>query len=268
MKRKSRVELEREYHESEDQARQGSRLIRGVYGSRVFDEAMSYHQDVLGDIAGLQVLDYGCGGGYDSARLRAQGALVTAFDISTTRLAEAQGHLSRNEAGAPVVLIQCAAGRLPFVDASFDAVFGKWVLHHLDLDEDLPEIVRVLKPGGKAAFVEPLIHNPILQTYRRLTPHLRSPDERALSMEDLAKVGSHFRKWEHKEFVFLSVLPALASALFPGRLASLGVRGWLKRVDRVSMLAASIKGCRELGAWSGETQRLEAKHEDVGRVAR
>jgi SAM-dependent methyltransferase len=121
---------------------------------------------------------------------------------------------------------------MPFADASFDAVFGKWILHHLDLDRDLPDIVRVLKPRGRAAFVEPLIHNPVLQIYRRLTPHLRSPGERALSMADLGKIGSHFRSWQHEEFVLFSVLPASISVLIPGRLPSPRLREWFHRFDR------------------------------------
>ncbi len=242
MNTRSRVALEREYHESEDQARNASRLIPRVYSSGVFDEAFAYHQDALGDIHGLRLLDYGCGGGYDAARLRARGARLTAFDISQTRLAEAQGHLSKNDADLPVNLVQCAAGRLPFADASFDAVFGKWILHHLELDHDVPEIARVLRPRGRAAFIEPLIHNPVLQTYRRLTPHLRSPDEQALSMEDLRRIGSYFRTWEHKEFVLFSVLPALAGALAPRRPPSPRMRQWLQRVDRKVLNAVPFLG--------------------------
>ena len=69
-------------------------------------------------------------------------------------------------------------------------------------------IARVLRPGGRAVFLEPLIHNPILEGYRRLTPHLRSPTERALSMRDVATIGSHFCSCQHQEFILLAILPA------------------------------------------------------------
>jgi ubiquinone/menaquinone biosynthesis C-methylase UbiE len=242
MTQKRRAELERQYHESEDRARQDSRMIRSLYGSGVFEEALAYHRKALGDIEGRRVLDYGCGGGYESARLRALGARVVGFDISRTRLAEAQDHLLDNDAGLAVDLVQCAAGKLPFADASFDAVHGKWILHHLELEDDVPEIVRVLKSGGRAAFIEPLVHNPVLQTYRRLTPHLRSPDERSLSMKDLQSVGSHFHTWQHKEFVLFSVLPALASALMPGGRPPPRLRERLQRLDRKLMDVLPVLG--------------------------
>lgn len=96
--------------------------------------------------------------------------------------------------------------------------------------------------GGRAVFLEPLIHNPILEGYRRLTPHLRSPTERALSMADIAWMGSHFRRTSHREFILLSVLPVLASVLTsrPGALD-----GWqqrLQRLDRALLDAAPFMG--------------------------
>jgi SAM-dependent methyltransferase len=232
MDAEQRTQLERKYHESEDQARSASSLISRVYASGVFEEAETYQLDSLGDIRGAHVLDYGCGGGWSSASLRARGAQVTGFDISRTRLAEAQGHLGSSEDLPAVSLLQCDAQRLPFADAAFDAVFGKGILHHLELELAIPEIVRVLRPGGRAAFLEPLIHNPLLQGYRRLTPHLRSPTERALSLRDVQQIGAHFRRWEHREFCLLSVLPALLAALAPRvRMWSL-LRDWLQTVDR------------------------------------
>ena len=92
-------------------------------------------------------------------------------------------------------------------------MLGKQILHHLDLTIAVPEIARVLRPGGRAVFLEPLIHNPILEGYRRLTPHLRSPTEQALSMRQIAWMGSHFRGYTHREFILLSILPVLASVL-------------------------------------------------------
>jgi SAM-dependent methyltransferase len=227
-----RPRLEREYHESEDQARSSSPLLRSLYGSGLFDEAEGYHLDMLGDIRAARALDYGCGGGWSTARLRSRGARVTAFDISQTRLAEAQGHLFRDGEKPGVDLVLCAAEALPFARASFEAIYGKQVLHHLELDAAVPEIARVLRPGGRAVFLEPLIHNPLLEAYRRLTPHLRSPNERALSMHDLQKIGSHFGWWSHWEFCLLSVLPAVAAALLGERAALTRLRRWLQKLDR------------------------------------
>ena len=127
-----------------------------------------------------------------------------------------------------------AAEQLPFADASFDAVLGKQILHHLDLDLAVAEIARVLRPGGRAVFLEPLIHNPLLEGYRRLTPKLRSPTERALSMGDLQRIAAGFSRWQHREFILFSMLPVLAAtATSPrplwerSRLALQRFDGWL-----------------------------------------
>lgn len=221
-----KLQLEHEWHESEDFARDDNALIVGVYASSVFAEAEAWHMDALGDIMGQHVLDYGCGTGGTTAHLRACGARVTGFDIAHLRLVEAQ----QRTADAPAHFLQCAAELLPFPDGAFDAVLGKQILHHLDMKIAVPEIARVLRPGGRAVFLEPLIHNPILEGYRRLTPHLRSPTERALSMEDIAWMGSHFRTHRHREFILFAILPVLAATLARRRG---GLAAWQQRLQRL-----------------------------------
>src|SRR5438270_352918 len=49
-----------------------------------------------------------------------------------------------------------------FPDASFDLIVGSGILHHLDLDRTYTEIARLLAPGGRAVFVEPLGHNALI----------------------------------------------------------------------------------------------------------
>lgn len=232
MNSQSHLQLERQYHESEDRLRADNRLIGGVYASGIFEEAETYHLDALGNIHSAHVLDYGCGGGWSAEKFRERGAHVTGFDISQTRLLEAQGHLSDSQDRPAVGLLLCDAQRLPFPDATFDVVFGKQILHHLELDLAMLEIVRVLRPGGRAVFLEPLIHNPLLQGYRRLTPHLRSPGERALSMQDLQRIGAYFGTWSHREFCLLAIAPVLVQALVGQRRFLTVVRHWLQRVDR------------------------------------
>ena len=74
-----------------------------------------------------------------------------------------------------------------------------------------------------------LTHNPILEGYRRRTPHLRSPTERALSMGDIAWMGSHFRIHRHREFILFSILPVLVATLARRG----GLAAWQPRMQRL-----------------------------------
>jgi ubiquinone/menaquinone biosynthesis C-methylase UbiE len=102
----------------------------------------------LGDVAGLAVLDLGCGTGRHALWLAAQGASVTAVDFSEGMLEEA-----RHKPGAEAVrfLAHDLHEPLPFGDRSFDLVVSGLVLEHLQhLDHFFAEAHRMLRPGGRA----------------------------------------------------------------------------------------------------------------------
>ncbi len=92
--------------------------------------------------AGERILDLGCGDGQLTKRLAESGAIVTGVDADS-RMVEA--------AKMRGVDARCAmAERLPFTDASFDAVFSNAALHWVrDQDAMMAEVHRVLKPGGR-----------------------------------------------------------------------------------------------------------------------
>jgi len=100
------------------------------------------------------ILDFGCGAGGLVAEGRAAGLDIRGADVyyggsSTRRDAEAAGLL-----GAAIREIR--DGRLPFPDASFDLVVNNQVMEHVeDLERELSEIHRVLKPGGAALSLFP-----------------------------------------------------------------------------------------------------------------
>jgi len=102
------------------------------------------------------------------------------------------------------------ANELTFPDESFDAVYGGAILHHLDIDQSIGHIHRVLKPGGYIMFTEPLNMNPAYKIYRKLNTKERTPDEHALVASDFKKIREKFT-FQHSFFDFFSVFFGFAA---------------------------------------------------------
>jgi SAM-dependent methyltransferase len=107
---------------------------------------------LLGDVTDKRVLEVGCGSAPCARWLAAQGAHPVALDLSAAMLrhAAALGAATR----LVVPLVQAGAERLPFTDASFDAVcsaFGA-VPFVAEPERVMREVARVLRPGGRWVF--------------------------------------------------------------------------------------------------------------------
>lgn len=139
-------------------------------------------------------------------------AELTCINISERELDKRRHLVSRTGLRPTFMLMD--AQRLEFPDGHFDAVFGTAILHHLDLDLVLREIHRVLRPGGRIAFGEPLDNNPAGRVVRLLTPRARTADERPLRRADLRRLRETFEcRFVFEQF--LSVPAGIASrALF------------------------------------------------------
>jgi SAM-dependent methyltransferase len=62
------------------------------------------------------------------------------------------------------------------------------------------EVRRVLRPGGRAYFIEPLGYNPLIDVYRWMADALRTPSERPLRFVDIEALRTIFAKVDHREF--------------------------------------------------------------------
>ncbi len=158
----------------------------------------------LGALEGKRVLDVGCGSGEAAIYFAQRGAVVTALDISGAFLRVVTA-LSRKH-GTPVSVIIAPVEFLPFPAETFDIVYGNAVLHHVEFHEAMREVHRVLKPGGRAFFIEPLAYNPVINVYRRMAGTMRTPDERPLALSDVRKLRGLYASVEHREFWLLAQL--------------------------------------------------------------
>ncbi len=175
----------------------------------------------LGDLRGLCVLDLGCGHGMAAVVMARRGARVVGLDLSTGYLQEARGRARANEVNVGWVAADAEA--LPFADASFDAVWGHAVLHHLDVDRGAAELWRVLRPSGVAVLCEPWGENPLLRWARQRLPYPgkeRTPHEMPLDRASVAALRRQFPKLTVEGHQLLAMA---------GRL--LGRRPWLERWD-------------------------------------
>ncbi|MCW2615571.1 MAG: Methyltransferase type 11 [Frankiales bacterium] len=108
---------------------------------------------LLGDVAGREVLEVGCGAAQGARWLAAAGARVTAFDVSFGQLLESRRLDARSGVAVPRV-VQADAQRLPFRAAAFDLVvsaFGGFPFV-ADSARAMRECARVLRPGGRLVF--------------------------------------------------------------------------------------------------------------------
>src|SRR3954469_4237468 len=102
--------------------------------------------DAAGVRSGTRLLDVACGPGPCAAAAAARGAVPVGLDMAVGMVAAARARHPELE------FRQGDAERLPFADASFDAVVAGFVVNHLPRPESaLAECARVLRPGGRVA---------------------------------------------------------------------------------------------------------------------
>ena len=172
---------------------------------------------LVGDVAGRTVLDLGCGSGMHSLYLARRRAHVLALDISPALLGVAIQRVRMH--GVHKVLFAVGSAHcLPMPDRSVDLVFGNAVLHHLDLTVAPREIFRVLRPGGRAVFKEPVRNSRAHGAIRRLLPYRArdiSPYERPLNDRELRVIAAPYRRSTIRAFALPHI--RVVHALFGGR---------------------------------------------------
>jgi SAM-dependent methyltransferase len=94
-----------------------------------------------------RVIDLGAGTGKLTRQIAALGLEVTAVDPSDGMLAQ----LGQAVPGVPALL--GSAESIPLPDATADAVLVAQAWHWVDVDRAVPEVARVLSPGGRLGLI-------------------------------------------------------------------------------------------------------------------
>ena len=161
----------------------------------------------MGQLDGKKVLELGTGTGGTATLLARQGAAVVGIDLLPFRLTEAKARAVDHNVAESVNFALMDAMHLAFPDNTFDFIISKSVLVFTEHTQTAKECYRVLKPGGKAIFIENMRHHPAVWLYRKMFLKY-SGKLRYFSAQDIETVGAEFEKSEHSEF-HLSAVSAL-----------------------------------------------------------
>ena len=192
---------------------------------------------LLGEVAGLDVLEVGCGGGQGARWAAAAGARVVGVDLSRGMLAQGrriEEGLRRGSrpagaapgpggpAGWPALpaYVQADACALPFADGCFDLAFSAYgaVPFVADSAALMREVARVLRPGGRWVFS---VSHPIrwafpdapgpegltvMRSYFDETPYVESRGETVTYAEHHRTLGDRVRELVAAGFTLTDLL--------------------------------------------------------------
>ena len=257
-----RLERERQFHDARFADNAAARGAERFYA--VNEASTAFFQTAIAGLSeGARVLDYGCGAGAYVALYAAElGHSVTAIDISPVAVAQASRRAAQAGMANRITFRVMDAEALDFEGASFDLVCGLGVLHHLNISTALSEVARVTDREGKAVFVEPLGHNPLINEYRRRTPAQRTSDEHPLVVGDFGTMRRFFAEIDVTYFHLFGLLALPLHGHRPfrrvlrslDRLDQVAFR-WLPLLRRHAWMAGMVLGSPSSGGAVGLDSR-------------
>ena len=183
-----------------------------------------------GEFTGAErVLDLGCGAGHAALRVAPAVAEVVGVDVTPEMVAVAT-ELAASRRMANVRFEQADVTRLPFPDASFDAITSRQSAHHYsDLPRALSEAFRVLRPGGRFVIVDTVApEDPALDTF--------------LNCFELLRDASHVRDWRGSEWLRMLSAAGFESAEVLSRYGiPLDGDAWVQRMRTPSQKVQTIR---------------------------
>jgi SAM-dependent methyltransferase len=221
---------EREFHDEWAESVDPSSVdVSGSWTALATPETV-WIEKTLGDVRGLSVLDLGCGLGEGAVHFAMLGANVVASDLSPGMLEVTKKVAELNKCNLNT-LATSATDLSKVPDESFDIVYGANMLHHVNIEECISEVERVLKPGGRAAFWDPIAYNPIINVYRKMATKVRTDDEHPLKRADIRLLRSKFESVELR-FFWLTATLIFVRFFLIDRIAPNEGRYWKLVIDR------------------------------------
>lgn len=178
------------------------------------------------------LLDLGCGGGHAAFAVASQVKEVVAYDLSQDML-DAVAAEAKRRSLENITTRQGAVEHLPFPDASFDFVVTRFSAHHWhDLDAALKEARRVIKPGGRAAFIDVVSPGtPLLDTFLQAFELFRDP--------------SHVRDYSVAEWRAALQAAGFAVTEVTPRRVPIAFQPWIERIGTPSVQADAIRAVQK-----------------------
>ncbi|MFN3459795.1 MAG: class I SAM-dependent methyltransferase [Oceanibaculum sp.] len=211
------------HHVTDDSARLLARLYSDIVTGK-------------GKAATGKVLEIGAGSGNLTSGLAEHSTFTEIYcsDLSPGFMRLLRQRIDRMNCRNPVRFYLLDANELPFVDGSFDFVFGHSILHHLaHFERAIAAAHRVMKPGGIAVFGEPVMD----------TNALISLAAGTIRMMDTVRAVPAFTRREH------AILEVIARRSLEKRANMEGDRNELRQIEDKFMFAlADMRHlARELG---------------------
>lgn len=194
-----------------------------------------------------------CGQGEAFALLGDRVRAGIGVDISLAMLEAAQ----HKHAGKDLVFVQGDATALPLADGSFDSVFMFGGIHHVNNRRGLfAEVFRILKPGGRFFFREPVsdffLWRLIREVVYRISPALDHKTERPLlyyeTVPFLKRSGFRMDTWRTVGFLGFCLFANSDVLVFNRAFRFVpGIRSITRFSTRIDTLVTQLPGLRHAG---------------------